>query len=798
MLANFFKIFFAFSQWLFGLVGVIVAIWGNKEVREFLVQIIRKFPEQLKPASLAFRNLGRFFIKILSSRLTKLLTIPIATLACFGILFKLESYFLLRIAVLCTIIIIFTRKKQSYKKSKIPELIRSLISDTAIIFLMAALMTLGLREIYENIFTDESITIVVSEFEATSPDNVPKAKELTSRIYHYIENGLRHDDVYFSARAVKTDSVIHNREEAIKLSKKLPGKRAIVLWGLLAADSYTPHFTFINPPRGLVQSDGRQSQLIHNLSDLQGPALDLASNALSIVNFSIGLVCYWENNYESAQKYFETAAREDSSNATILFYLGNCYYYQGLKDQAVTAFEKIIQHQPFSVAPLNNLAVVRLDNKDYQIALMLLEKAEGIDSQCTAVYNNLGVLQNSLGDEKRATEYFVKASQIDSRDPVAKYNLGIVALHKGDYQTAIKHFEEATTSPDASFEMFRTLGYTCYQYHNDYSKALRAFKRAAALAPKDTSSSMGMALVYVYLGEFDQATDWLAKTIRNSKAPAQYYRQFGDVAYENKLYDPAASFYKKSIESNPALTEIYAPLAQSAYHLKNEKEALEYSLIYLNNAPNGKYTESILHLGSIIAFNTGKLDTALDLCHRLYQTQPDNPDYKKNYSQTLLRLIIEKKDTAKVRSFDHLMEVLSPGDSLHSEYLTQIGNVYLDLNLAELAIQKFQNALELFPQNKSARHNLFVTYYNIASSQVKQPKCGTALENYDLAFRIAVKPKDKAIIIYQKAYIYQQQKETARYQELLLEFINYVKQHSLQYDIEISECLRSAEKCLTN
>lgn len=793
MFENILKNFYHISQGLLGLVSVIAVILGRDRASEVMMNWIKQGTEKLKLTSPILQKINSGIGKFLSSRFVKISTILIAIIACFGVLIRLDTVYIIILALLCAFVfLINTYRKRKYKgKTLIPK--RSILMDVAIVIFLASVIVLSIRVIYECFFSDESITIVVSEFEATSPENTLKAKDLSRRISHYIEEGLLNDNVYFYAKLQEADTVIQRHKEAIRLSKKLETDRAIILWGLITADSYTPHYTLVNLPEEISHTDRQESQFIHDLNELEGPALDIASNALSIVNFSLGLVYYWEKDYESAQKYFEKAAKEDSRNTAILFYLGNCNYYLGYTERAINAYEKFIQKEPGAVAPLNNLAVIHIEHKAYENALPLLEKAIEIDDKCTAALNNLGALHNALGETTVAANFFNMVLKIDPEDPIAKYNLAIIA---SDYNTKMRLLEEAAESPEAPVEVFINLGYSYYQYTKDYTKSLNAFKKAATMAPSDTTASIGLALVYMHLGDIDKATDWLMTTINNSKAPAKYYQQFGDVAYENKFYELAIKFYEESNHSNPTLIENYARMAHSAYQLKMEQKALEYAVVYTNNnsIDTTDIFEQTLQLGCIVAFNTGKLDTALDMCGRVYRLNPDNKDYETNYTQTLLRLIIERKDTSKVPDFTQLTKSLTITDALRSQYIAQIGNVYLDLNLHDLAIEKYQEALGYFPENKLARHNLYVTYFNNASDQVDRRNWGAALTAYEKAFNATDDFKNRAIIIYNKAYIYQQMGDKQQSQLLLTKFLDYTSEHKLEQDSVISELLKDAMK----
>lgn len=85
---------------------------------------------------------------------------------------------------------------------------------------------------------------------------------------------------------------------------------------------------------------------------------------------------------------------------------------------------------------LNDLAVIAIDNQDYEAAQKLLEAAIVL-KQDPAIENNLGIVYAKQGDMTKAREMLNKA-QIKKE---AQYNLGLILLQQGDYQQAVSYLK---------------------------------------------------------------------------------------------------------------------------------------------------------------------------------------------------------------------------------------------------------------------------------------------------------------------------------------------------------------------
>lgn len=86
---------------------------------------------------------------------------------------------------------------------------------------------------------------------------------------------------------------------------------------------------------------------------------------------------------------------------------------------------------------LNDLAVMAIDNKEYNKAQKLLESAILL-KQDAAVNNNLGIIHAHMGHKQDAAQYFDKAKIRKE----ARYNMGLLLMENGDYAKAIPYLKD--------------------------------------------------------------------------------------------------------------------------------------------------------------------------------------------------------------------------------------------------------------------------------------------------------------------------------------------------------------------
>lgn len=204
-----------------------------------------------------------------------------------------------------------------------------------------------------------------------------------------------------------------------------------------------------------------------------------------------GIALYEQSQPDSAVKYLELAAQQDTANALIFDYLGHCYVKMQRYDKAV---------------------------KDYEKAIRL-----GEDS--SAMYNNAGDSYYHLNDTANAEACFLTAKRKDSTNPVSYLNLGIIYSGRKDYRKAIENFKKAIKYNPADPQTYYSLS-VALQYADRSKEALEAINHALRFSPADdtylTKKSSIEGSMALYEDAVKDAT--AAININRNNADAIYVR----------------------------------------------------------------------------------------------------------------------------------------------------------------------------------------------------------------------------------------------------------------------------------
>ena len=116
------------------------------------------------------------------------------------------------------------------------------------------------------------------------------------------------------------------------------------------------------------------------------------------------------------------------------------------KNKQLAIYNSFMKVYPNDWRGPNNAGLVLVQQKKFNDAKPLFEKAEGLAKNEPIVKNNLGVIALYNNDIAKAESLFGAASGAGNE---VNYNLGLVALKKGEYDKAVKLFADSD-SPNAA------------------------------------------------------------------------------------------------------------------------------------------------------------------------------------------------------------------------------------------------------------------------------------------------------------------------------------------------------------
>ncbi|HEX3682187.1 MAG TPA: tetratricopeptide repeat protein [Bryobacteraceae bacterium] len=223
---------------------------------------------------------------------------------------------------------------------------------------------------------------------------------------------------------------------------------------------------------------------------------------------SLASIFFQRGYIDSAEQFFQSALKDDSSSSEAFYGLGSVYLKQGKVTQARECFEratKLSSTYP-ETAPnaWNNLGLIAARNGETVSAITYFEKALQLDSDLFVALANLG---NAYKQQKRwqeARSTLERALALKPADPEANYSLGMVFAQTNDTALAYEYLQKALQARPIYPEALNNLGvlYLRTQRRDD---AVAAFEKCIRIAPAFDQAYLNLAKVYVIEGSTEKA-----------------------------------------------------------------------------------------------------------------------------------------------------------------------------------------------------------------------------------------------------------------------------------------------------
>jgi tetratricopeptide (TPR) repeat protein len=170
-----------------------------------------------------------------------------------------------------------------------------------------------------------------------------------------------------------------------------------------------------------------------------------------------------------AEECLQRAFALDSHSADALIGLGRLALVSPRGDDALSLFDRALELHPDHPEALALKAICWMKQRQFGIAVELLEQANASDPGLAMVYFNLGKCHRELGQLPRAEASFRKAIEMDPRHFVARIELCSCYVLQGDFASAFREALEIVK---------RRKHYTDYLRLGSYAVALQQFETA--------------------------------------------------------------------------------------------------------------------------------------------------------------------------------------------------------------------------------------------------------------------------------------------------------------------------------
>ncbi len=379
--------------------------------------------------------------------------------------------------------------------------------------------------------------------------------------------------------------------------------------------------------------------------------------------------------FDEAKKYFQEGLKLDPSNVSCLFNMGYIEERQGNHAAAETLFQQALKSKPDYSEALLELANLRIANKKFDEAAVLLRRYVKVTRDPASGYYKLAMVERNLHQTEAAQRDLNVFQTLSKNASTGPY----------PYQHLFDYLDNrATLSPRERAQLDLTQLTERIQKHPDQPQDLYL-----------------LAETYLKLGQIEEARKTIAQLDQLSASDYRTQTGIGVLLARYRLYDEAIQHFQTASRANPDSDDVKFDLADAYFRKGLYAQALETAQ---QVSIAGQQDDTYLALLGDIQAHLGDTARATEIYRDAIRRNPDNDQYY--LSLTLVQLRSSDVRGATQTLQQGLARIPGSGKILWGLGLISV----LEGNTAQAA-ERLERAVELLPEWAGSYSILGVFYY---------------------------------------------------------------------------------------
>jgi tetratricopeptide (TPR) repeat protein len=379
--------------------------------------------------------------------------------------------------------------------------------------------------------------------------------------------------------------------------------------------------------------------------------------------------------FDEAKKYFQEGLKLDPRNSSCLFNMGYIEERQGNHAAAENFFQQALKSNPDYSEALLELANLRIANKKFGEAAVLLRRYVKVTRDPASGYYKLAMVERNLHQTEAAQRDLNVFQTLSKNASTGPY----------PYQHLFDYLDNrATLTPRERTQLDLAQLTEQIQKHPDQPQDLYL-----------------LAETYLKLGRIEEARQTIAQLDRLSASDYRTQTGIGVLLARYRLYDEAIQHFQTAARANPDSDDVKFDLADAYFRKGLYAQALGTAQ---QVSIAGQQDDTYLALLGDIQAHLGDTARATEIYRDAISRNPDNDQYYLSLTLVQLRSNDVRGATQTLRQ--GLARIPGSGKLLWGSGLVSV----LEGNTAQAA-ERLERAVELLPEWAGSYSILGVFYY---------------------------------------------------------------------------------------
>lgn len=479
------------------------------------------------------------------------------------------------------------------------------------------------------------------------------------------------------------------------------------------------------------------------------------------INVSLASALYQVQRFDEGILYLEAALESEPENVRLHQMIALGYVGKRKLDKAIIHYEKAIEYASNDVTLYLAVSTLFEANRNLPAAILSLEQMPD-EIKTSEIFLRLANLTGRMNNHLSAVDYYRKAYLLDTADLNTTIGIATGFDMLGITDSAIYYYEKVNTDTfisnvaqrlvdlyteldryDQVIEIAneililepgnthvrRSLGFAYYKVEM-FIKALNEFSIVLRYDPADTYSAFYLARIYMEQGDYERSREEIESALTINPDFIELWVYLGFVAIEQEDYDLAEYAFTEAAYHGGDLAQIYYLLGAIMETREKVIDAYYYYNKAVNKSPSniaalqslasitssiGRETETfdtfqkileidtlnavaLNYIGYTYAERNDSLEYALQLINRALEVDAGNGYYLDSRGWVFYKM---GRFEEALRELERACEIVE--DAVILEHL---GDVYVELNRPNAALDAYERAFEIEPDNEGLQRKI--------------------------------------------------------------------------------------------
>ena len=424
----------------------------------------------------------------------------------------------------------------------------------------------------------------------------------------------------------------------------------------------------------------------------------------------LGVVLDAEKRYQEAETYYAQALRLDPHSASLLNNLGNHDLAMGNVAQAREAYLRVLALDPRHPNANLQLAAISVNQGQGKSALRYLDALPEEMRREPSIELLEARALHAEGKTAEAENLLGRVEQQGQGDPRVTFSVGMVEAGWKQYPQAEQALTRALDQEPANFNILYNLCLAAFHAGHD-ERAERVFEAALRERADDVDTLYNLARVESKLNHNDQAITLLVRAHRLAPRRPDVLLLMGQVSETLGYYGDAASAFEAYLRLKPHDALVRREYAFALARTPRIDEAVQDLRTYVQQHPRD--ARGLYELG--VSETVRERDHALADLNRSIALDPEFTPAR--YARAVL-LFQEGRYPQSMADLRFVLE----REPENYQALDVLGQVDLQLNQPQQAVEAFNRAAQLAPQNRKV-----LLHYSRALQRARQERKALAV-----------------------------------------------------------------------